>query len=160
MGQIKMKTESDKNDEQKKDTKDSMISYSFSFPFNYWKHCKYSTMENVLGKISDWYISPKYSSLKDELLNNSIATFGLQYVNYKINQSNIHKQTFPSHITKAKVQKYVTNLKHYDNHPSKLGYYEDEEISINHLMVIIIYCGTDVKLFKYIIHSQYNKLIN
>ena len=79
MGQITHQ----KNNDNKDDKKDIDI-LSYSYNFNYWRKCKNSEQKgwnNILLK--DLYIYPKYISLKEELLNNDIFIFNIEFLDYK-----------------------------------------------------------------------------
>ena len=118
--------------------------YSFSYNFNYWKRCKYSVKTDLDGRATkDLYVFPKYLSLKDELLNNSISTFDITFINKKINDAQYQQQSYQClSLTRANVSAFATSD---DDDPAHRGYIDGNIMKIEHLMVIIIYCGQDVK---------------
>ena len=65
--------------------------------------------------------------------------------NNQYRKAEVHKQSITYLKTKANLQNYFKEYIHIlPYHPSKRGYFHDDHMSMNHLIVIIIYCGADV----------------
>ena len=112
----------------------------------------------------DHYILPKYSSLKEEIINNEICSLPLWYWNNQYAKAEIHKQSIPYLKTKAYLKDYITSVKSIRNGiPSKRGYIDGDHMNLYHLIVVIIYCGTNVCCLyiceKYIDLIQYIQYI-
>ena len=61
-------------------------------------------------------------------------------------------------MTSAGLNNYLSNIKDIiPHHPSKRGYMHGDNMDINHLVVIIIYTGTDVKSIMFVIFFKIHK---
>eukprot|EP01084_Bolivina_argentea_P276118 471050_1 len=151
LNQIKLKSQPLNNtiDEQKiiledsKEDVDNMVKYSYSFDFNYWPHCKYSEIETVSGKMKNFYVPPKYNDMKQELLTNPIGSLPKYIWDNYYSAAIAHLQTFHCQTIVAKVDEYMQNYKHFDDHPSRFGFNQNDEICVQHLMSIMFYCDLD-----------------
>ena len=95
--------------------------------------------------MKDLYVLPKYSSLKDELLNNPISSISLSCWNFCNQKAQYHQTSYPYLKTTADVEDYGFIAKNLSDHPSKFGYNDGDRMSINHLIVIMLYCALTVK---------------
>eukprot|EP01084_Bolivina_argentea_P249503 417721_1 len=122
--------------------------YSYSYPFNYWKHC--SKDNNVCFNditYAELYINPKYQTLKDELLAHS-ALFPQEYdvkhmyttelteVIYTMETNYVRKVT-------AQCNKYLTQISHFPDHPSHFDYKDGTPILAENILCLKIYCKED-----------------
>ena len=97
--------------------------YNFGQAFFYWEYYQ----------DHDWFITPKYDNLKDELLNNELCkidkfVWDLEYENAKNKQENDER-----------VRSIRSNGKFVD----KYEIAENVEITMDHLLSILFYCNTN-----------------
>eukprot|EP01084_Bolivina_argentea_P248308 415321_1 len=132
--------------------------YSYGFRYFYWKMYEHNCSEldpafycsgmgyhqpsaNQGSKLCDWYITPKYATLKDELLNNKIYTTS--------------ESSWIQLIQKAKFHIFTTIARTMKCVRSNLGtacYYEmkyNQQIGIYHLVTMMVYCNFDVLQRKF-----------
>eukprot|EP01084_Bolivina_argentea_P249501 417711_1 len=115
-------------------------SYSYSYPFNYWLHCKNITKPCFNGMTySDLYIHPcpKYKNLEEELREHKVIM-----KNWLVATRCHMKTKFVKQI-RATCDDYLTSIKHFCDHPSKFGYKDNSPIPIENICAILIYCGED-----------------
>eukprot|EP01084_Bolivina_argentea_P020673 38438_1 len=116
-------------------------SFSIGYTFYYWKHYKipldehkehYANRNEHLGhQTHALYIEEKYSSLKEEILNNKIFT--LSKNKYDISLTKMHKYMNTKKVKKMKSVQFAEKRLHYD-----IG--TDIPISRHHLLSIILRC--------------------
>ena len=58
-------------------------------------------------------------------------------------------QTMNAKKSRAITQKYVPSLQHHPSHPIHFEYIEGSSISVQHLLVLLIYCGMDQFQYKF-----------
>eukprot|EP01084_Bolivina_argentea_P249499 417701_1 len=125
-------------------------SYSYSYPFNYWLHCKNITKPCFNGMTySDLYIHPcpKYKNLEEELREHKVS------LNKWLPEAKCYMKTeFVKRIF-ASCDDYLPSIKHFCDHPSKFGYEHGSVIHIKNICSILIYCGVDT--FQYDFSSSY-----
>eukprot|EP01084_Bolivina_argentea_P049963 91879_1 len=123
------------------DNKTSNCSYSYSYPFNYWKQCKnLNTLCFNDMTYSDLYIAPKYKNLKDELLAHAnCLTHSILYFTLSLEEM---KSEYVRKIV-ANCEKYLPKLSHFPDHPSHFGYKDGEPIPACNICCIKIYCMED-----------------
>ena len=91
--------------------------------------------KNVGYKFCDWYIIGVYNNLKEELLNNKLATFSI----------NEWQTTQQKSILKLNAKQKIYCI---ENDPLQIKYREkfygissDDSISVEHIMSILFYCN-------------------
>ena len=90
--------------------KDKKLVYSFGYPYKYGK----------TWKDNDWYISQKYDSFKQEMIQK------------------LNIQDWDSWLIKA--------TEHHDTrHCQRIPEYLGDSISVDHILAVMLYCGVDVK---------------
>eukprot|EP01084_Bolivina_argentea_P266197 451425_1 len=151
------------DDDEKAVDESNITSYSFSYNFNYWKNCDDNEeIETVINgkilKIKDFYIGPKYSSLKDELFNNEIVTLSLSSFQNYVEKATFLQKTNAYLSTTANISQYFLYLKGLPYHPIHFGCNDGDNMSLNHILVMLIYCGTDV--FQAKLSETYRALKN
>eukprot|EP01084_Bolivina_argentea_P284264 487135_1 len=115
--------------------------YNFGQPFYYWKHYETNTYPDLMNKgytYSDWYIQPKYKSLKEEITNNCICTLNVSTWQNEYDKVCLHIQTDfckKNYIAKPSsgYQRPVHNTKYY-------GIRDGTPITKQHLTSVMIYC--------------------
>eukprot|EP01083_Nonionella_stella_P017274 48297_1 len=141
--------------------RNNIISYSYSFNFTY---CTVDDEAGFDEKVSDlrhgrhsdglmgWesVVTPKYHSLKDEVLNNEIASINMHFWNKTVKEGKLH------HATAYCRNSYVANTNNNNDyrrfyfHPCHFGYKDGvSSIEQKHIQCIIIYCGQDEFQMKY-----------
>eukprot|EP01084_Bolivina_argentea_P314757 545206_1 len=134
---------------------DSMFQYSYSFPFMYKE--KFRNEERQIGatglKYCDLYVTPKFSSLKEELISNNICKINItlwngltQTVSYLIQTQNAKMSTANTY---TRAQKESIAYKHIPSHPMNFGYKDGDEIKRKHLIAIRAYCVFDKLQFEF-----------
>eukprot|EP01084_Bolivina_argentea_P012959 24289_1 len=134
--------------------------YSCGYTFFYWDSYKTnktevnphiwtldSTVEIVNencnhSKCSDWYIVKKFTSFKEELLQNEICIISEQQWNMFVEKAKIHSETL-------KAMDFICGDYLY-------GIKKGDRIQKEHLMAIMIYCNNDVLSSKF--SETYRKL--
>eukprot|EP01084_Bolivina_argentea_P259797 438524_1 len=120
--------------------------YSYSYPFNYWKHCanSFQVAHDGITNIKDFYVKAKYNSIKDELLNNPIATISLLLFDQTMASAKVHQASYTcKSLRTANVLNYNYYKKESFYHPSKFGYTDGDIMSLSHLVAVIVYCAFD-----------------
>eukprot|EP01084_Bolivina_argentea_P006914 13064_1 len=104
--------------------------YHFGYMFNYAQHWD-TPHAQIL-------IKPKYKSLKNELINNDIATINIEQFNMEYNKAHIH---FNSNYCK---QKYIS--RDFTTFWSVYSYFE---IRVDHIFALMIYCNYDALSYEF-----------
>ena len=98
-------------------------------------------MPSWFYEFKDWYIDKKYKDLKEELTNNDISKISVEEW---INQYNKGKQYLETDYAKTLTATvFDFGLASYVNRKC-YGIPNGEQISLNHLIAIIVYCGYTV----------------
>eukprot|EP01084_Bolivina_argentea_P269194 457439_1 len=130
-------------DEEKLENNESYTSlYSFGYPFHYdsinkTSQSKHTTTErDFFGyQYGDFYVAPKFSNLKDEMLNNSIC--------------NLDIKSFANAFLKA--TQYLESIKAksmVSDHPNA-EMWNSQTLKVWHLMAIIFYTDFDVLSYNF-----------
>eukprot|EP01084_Bolivina_argentea_P251926 422722_1 len=135
--------------------------YSFGYRYFYWKYYKNNTSlsdeaskfdgfcqprSNQESTLGDWYVTNKYKDLKHEMLLNAICKVTLSEWNGLVRRAMIHSDTI--HVRSIKCARNNTAV-YYD-----MKY--KQNIEIDHLIALMIYCNYDELQFKFT--QTYRKL--
>eukprot|EP01084_Bolivina_argentea_P310706 537678_1 len=111
--------------------------YSFGFRFNYWDYHKNCDNINIAGlPVRDCYVPNKYSSLKEELTQNTVIRITYLQFQNELAKANQFKQTNYCKTIRSFVLPF--DVFHSNKH---FGIPNDTEIFSEHLLAIIIYCA-------------------
>ena len=117
--------------------------YSFGYRFYYLCQAKYNKEINASDDggndepICDWYIEPKYKSLKEELLQNTICTITSNDYDDVLQKA---RQHFESNICKTK---YKGRHYYYERQVTNSTRYA-YQFSVSHIISMMIYCNFTV----------------
>eukprot|EP01084_Bolivina_argentea_P020546 38200_1 len=125
--------------------------YSYGFELFYWDNHKH--INDVVD--SHYYVPSKYSNLKQELISNSISIVGIKQFNIELKKASKHNSTEYALTIKADIEHYCQKLKNYPDHPCNYGYDDCYQLSVYHLLCIIVYCNYDE--FQYHFSSTLRK---
>ena len=121
--------------------------FSFGYRFYYWPYYKDNDEQDVLCspgyKYSDWFVSYKYNTFKNELLDK------------------LHKRQYDICYNKASQYHHSLSIKKIESNPRREScqYYDIDgkaSMSINHLLAIV--CYTDLSRLSYEFSLTFRKL--
>eukprot|EP01084_Bolivina_argentea_P275717 470289_1 len=119
--------------------------YSFGINFAYWKSCINSKQKHNGVYLSDLYVGPKFTDLKDELLNNNLEKIDIQKYENAEFKAQQQMQTDQYKSVTATFGKGTG----FDDDPKYYGYENQECMKLKHLISVIIYCSADQYQSKY-----------
>ena len=131
------------NDHDDDGQKNTISTYSYSFRFNYKDKYRYSQKEYGGRTYSDFYVPTKHETLKDELISNEIYCIHINSWDFAMKKAMLLQQTINARKSWAKTQKYLPAFQHLPHHPTHFGYIDGSPITLEHLMVLYIYCSAD-----------------
>eukprot|EP01084_Bolivina_argentea_P270152 459307_1 len=116
--------------------------YWYSYPFNYWSHCKSNSNYSYLDMTySDLYISPKFESLKAELIQNTFYAISIQSWRVLYETAILYTKTISGQQCCAKTDyKYIISDQHPLHHAIHAEISDGSPITVEHLISLIIYC--------------------
>eukprot|EP01084_Bolivina_argentea_P072067 130890_1 len=123
--------------------KKNLLQYSYSFPFVYKKQFQHLQTMYYGWKVCELYVPSKHETLKDELVSNLIHCITLQSWNIVVSKAKYLKNTLNARKSYAKTHTYYPKAQHSFSHPIHFGYTDGSEITLNHLIVLRIYCEMD-----------------
>ena len=129
--------------------RDNQLIYDYGVKYYYWDY--YEDNESIFDdkicnrtdddpapnenyKLKDWFITPHFENLKDEMLNNHIKAIG--HCEWKGVVLIAMKLLKTSYVTKIKCEG--------ENREKLFGIKSGDPITMNHIISMMIYCGFDV----------------
>eukprot|EP01083_Nonionella_stella_P088865 247908_1 len=110
--------------------------YSFGQTFYYWKAFNIrkgdTSVYNVGYNYNYWYITKKYDSFKEEMLN-------CNYLTYQQWENELNKAL----LYKDRAQRHIVEFGHSDEILKQYEIMKGAPIPMQHLIAVIIYCGYD-----------------
>eukprot|EP01083_Nonionella_stella_P247144 857235_1 len=122
--------------------------YSFGQQFYYWDYFKKDTHRHHGYERNEWYIPPKYGSLKNELVNNQLAIITKAQWNAQYEKvTKHHKTKYCKQITAqpsgaGRMHDLDSGVKGYGMIGAGIcGISEGTQITLQHLMAVSSYCA-------------------
>eukprot|EP01084_Bolivina_argentea_P194680 334059_1 len=114
--------------------------YRFGQQFYYWDYFRHCDVEDVCTpgyRYYHWCVSPKHKTLKQELTDNNIARISYGQWNNEYRKASLYRAMHYCRKIISEIQQHP----HPHLNTEKFGIANGEQISINHLISIIIYCS-------------------
>eukprot|EP01083_Nonionella_stella_P218486 783456_1 len=118
--------------------------YSTGIKYYYWEWYKHSTINDGDSHpgyyFKHWYVAPKYKDLKEELLHNCIAVLTIDQYKNEYQKASTYHGSRRARTLKTK-EPHIPDDHRCSELKERLNIPNGTQISINHLLGIVIYCN-------------------
>eukprot|EP01083_Nonionella_stella_P035501 96858_1 len=127
--------------------------YSFGQVYLYWSYYRDSyeartqaLCTNPTDVLAKWYVSHKYTDLKDEMINNQTTVLLAEQYQNEHAKALVYLQT---RLGKSFIADLRSNVEYLPFDKRRCGIQQGASITLNHLIAVLIYCGYTVLQYEF-----------